>query len=118
MPKAANYNLARRISIRQLQVFDTVSRLRSFTRAAEELYLSQPTVSMQIKKLESDIGLPLIEQVAKKLSLTEAGKALQAAAHDILETLGRFEMEVEDQKGLRTGQLHLAVVSTANYFAP
>ena len=118
MPKTVISNLARRISIRQLQVFDTVSRLRSYTRAAEELYLSQPTVSMQIKKLESDIGLPLIEQVAKKLSLTEAGKALQAAAHDILETLGRFEMEVEDQKGLRTGQLHLAVVSTANYFAP
>ena len=118
MSKGAIPQLIRRISIRQLQVFDAVSRLGSFTRAAEELYLSQPTVSMQIKKLERDIGLPLVEQVSRKLSLTEPGKALLAAARDVLATLERFEMEVEDQKGLRTGRLHFAVVSTANYFAP
>ena len=118
MPKIVISQLARRISMRQLQVFGTVARLGSYTRAAAELHLSQPTVSMQIKKLENDIGLPLIEQVSKKLSLTEAGKALQVAANEILETLGRFEMEVEDQKGMRTGYLHFAVVSTANYFAP
>ena len=57
--------LARRISLRQLQVFDAVARLLSYTRAAEEMHLSQPTVSMQIKKLESDIGLPLTEQIRK-----------------------------------------------------
>lgn len=51
--------LARRISLRQLQVFEAVGRLLSFTKAAEELYLSQPTVSMQIKKLESALVCPL-----------------------------------------------------------
>jgi DNA-binding transcriptional LysR family regulator len=55
--------LARRISLRQLQVFEAVARLLSYTRAAEELFLSQPTVSMQIKKLENDIGLSLTEQI-------------------------------------------------------
>lgn len=118
MNKIAVSRLARRISIRQLQVFEAVSRLRSYTRAAKELHLTQPTVSMQIKKLESDIGLSLIEQVSKKISLTVTGMALQTAAYDILYTLGKFETEVEDQKGLRTGHLHFAVVSTANYFAP
>ena len=110
--------LARRISLRQLQVFEAVARLLSYTRAAEEMYLSQPTVSMQIKKLESDIGLPLTEQIGKKISLTEAGTAFYQASRDILGTLGRFEMLVDDQKGLRTGQLRIAVVTTANYFAP
>ena len=110
--------LARRISLRQLQVFDAVARLLSYTRAAEEMHLSQPTVSMQIKKLESDIGLPLTEQIGKKISLTEAGDALYQASRDILGTLGRFEMQIDDQKGLRTGHLHIAVVTTANYFAP
>ena len=110
--------LARRISLRQLQVFEAVARLLSYTRAAEELFLSQPTVSMQIKKLETDIGLPLTEQIGKKISLTEAGNALYQVSRDVLSTLGRFEMLIDDQKGLRTGQLRISVVTTANYFAP
>ena len=110
--------LARRISLRQLQVFEAVARLLSYTRAAEEMYLSQPTVSMQIKKLESDIGLPLTEQIGKKVSLTEAGNAFYLVSRDILGTLARFEMLIDDQKGLRTGHLRIAVVTTANYFAP
>jgi len=118
MDESLSGKLARRISLRQLQVFEAVARLLSFTRAAEELFLAQPTVSMQIKKLESDIGLALTEQIGKKISLTDAGKALQQASRDILDTLGRFEMEVDDQKGLKTGQLRIAVVTTAKYFAP
>ena len=118
MVKTKTGQLARRISLRQLQVFEAVARLLSYTRAAEEMYLSQPTVSMQIKKLESDIGLPLTEQVGKKISLTGAGTAFYQASRDILGTLGRFEMLIDDHKGLRTGQLRIAVVTTANYFAP
>jgi DNA-binding transcriptional LysR family regulator len=118
MDKIQAGQLARRISLRQLQVFEAVARLLSYTRAAEELFLSQPTVSMQIKKLETDIGLPLTEQVRKKISLTEAGIALYQASQDILGTLGRFEMQIDDQKGLRTGKLRVSVVTTANYFAP
>jgi len=118
MVKTLSTKLARRISLRQLQVFEAVARQLSFTRAAKELYLTQPTVSMQIKKLESDIGLPLTEQVGKQISLTQAGTALYQASRDILDTLGRFEMQVDDQKGLKTGQLRIAVVTTAKYFAP
>jgi DNA-binding transcriptional LysR family regulator len=118
MVKAQIGQLARRMSLRQLQVFEAVARLLSYTRAAEELYLSQPTVSMQIKKLEGDIGLPLTEQIGKKISLTEAGQALYQASREIIGTLNRFEMEIDDQKGLRTGQLRISVVTTANYFAP
>ena len=118
MIKAQVGQLARRISLRQLQVFEAVARLLSYTRAAEELFLSQPTVSMQIKKLETDIGLPLTEQIGKKISLTEAGTALYQSTKDILGTLERFEMQIDDQKGLRTGQLRIAAVTTANYFAP
>jgi DNA-binding transcriptional LysR family regulator len=118
MDKSLSGKLARRISLRQLQVFEAVARELSFTRAAEELFLTQPTVSMQIKKLENDIGLALTEQVGKKISLTDAGNALYQASRDILDTLGRFEMQVDDQKGLKTGELRIAVVTTAKYFAP
>jgi len=110
--------LVRRISIRQLQVFEAVARLLSYTRASEELYLSQPTVSLQIKKLESDIGLALTEQVGKKVSLTDAGQSLYQTSKEVLGALNRFEMEIDDQKGLQTGQLRISVVTTANYFAP
>lgn len=118
MVKSKAGQLARHMSLRQLQVFEAVARLMSYTRAAAELYLSQPTVSMQIKKLEADTGLPLTEQIGKKISLTEAGKALYQASRDIMGTLNRFEMEIDDQKGLRTGQLRISVVTTANYVAP
>jgi len=118
MVRVISSQFAQRISLRQLQVFEAVARLLSYTRAAEELYLSQPTVSMQIKKLESDIGLPLTEQTGKKISLTESGHALYQVSTDILGALSRFEMQISDQKGLRTGQLRIAVVTTANYFAP
>ncbi|MEA3241897.1 MAG: LysR substrate-binding domain-containing protein [Pseudomonadota bacterium] len=118
MIKAAPGKLIRRISLRQLQIFEAVARLLSYTRAARELFLSQPTVSMQVKKLESDIGVALTERIGKKVSLTEAGHALYQAARDILGTLGRFEMQIDNQKGLRTGQLRIAVVTTANYFMP
>lgn len=111
-------SLARHISMRQLQVFEASARLSSITRAAEELFLTQPTVSMQIKKLEGSVGLPLFEQVGKRISLTDAGEAVYRAAREILEMLGRLEMEVAELKGLKTGQLRLAVVTTAKYFAP
>ncbi len=111
-------SLARHISMRQLQVFEASARLSSITRAAEELFLTQPTVSMQIKKLEGNVGLPLFEQVGKRISLTDAGEALYRAAREILEMLGRLEVEGAELKGLKTGQLRLAVVTTAKYFAP
>jgi len=110
--------LVRHASLRQLQIFDAVARLGSFTRAAETLFLTQPTVSMQIKKLESSVGVALFEQVGRKVYLTEAGRVLHAGARDVLDALGRVEMELADLKGMKTGHLRLAVVTTAKYFAP
>lgn len=110
--------LARHISIRQLQVFEASARLSSITRAAEELFLTQPTVSMQIKKLEGSVGLPLFEQIGKHISLTANGEVLYRTAREIFEMFGRLEMEVAELKGLKTGQLRLAVVTTAKYFTP
>ena len=108
----------RHSTLRQLEVFETITRLGSFTRAAEELCVTQPTVSMQIKKLTDAIGLPLFEQIGKKMFLTEAGRELHQACHGIFEHLTQFEMIAADMKGLKAGKLRLAVVTTAEYFAP
>jgi len=108
----------RHTTFRQLEVFEAIARLGSFTRAAEELFLTQPTASMQIKKLKNTIGLPLFEQVGKRIYLTDAGKALQSTCREIFDTLNNFEMLVSDMKGLKQGKLRLAVVTTAKYFAP
>ena len=91
MDKITVSKLARRVSLRQLQVFESVGRLCSFTGAARELHLTQPTVSMQIKKLEDDIGVPLTEQTGKKISLTEAGEELLLSSREILSALLRYE---------------------------
>lgn len=108
----------RHSTLRQLEVFESIARLKSFTRAAEELFLTQPTVSMQAKKLTDEIGLPLFEQVGKKIYLTDAGKELYQTCLGIFEHFSRFEMIASDMKGLKSGKLRLAVVTTAKYFTP
>ena len=108
----------RHSTLRQLEVFEAIARLGSFTRAAEELFLTQPTVSMQIKKLADAVGMPLFEQVGKKVYLTDAGRALHVFTRELLDHFARFEMTLADMKGLKQGTLRLAVVTTAKYFAP
>jgi DNA-binding transcriptional LysR family regulator len=106
------------ISLRQLKLFESVARLLSFTRAAAELHLTQPAVSIQIKQLEESVGLPLFENIGKRIYLTDAGKDLYAVCETILGTLDRFEMEAADRRGLKAGKLKLAVTTTAKYFVP
>ena len=108
----------RNSTLRQLELFEAIARLGSFTRAAEELFLTQPTVSMQIKKLSDTVGMPLFEQVGKKIYLTDIGHELHRTCLGISEHLANFEMIAADMKGLKTGKLRLAVVTTAKYFAP
>jgi DNA-binding transcriptional LysR family regulator len=108
----------RHSTFRQLELFDAIARLGSFTRAAEELFLTQPTVSMQIKKLSDTVGMPLFEQVGKKIYLTDIGHELHRTCRGISEHLSNFEMIAADMKGLKKGNLRLAVVTTAKYFAP
>ncbi len=102
----------------QLRVFEAVARYGSFTRAAEELCLAQPTVSVQIRKLSETVGLPLFEQVSKRIYLTDAGKRVLAGCNGVFHALSRLEETLDDMRGLASGHLRLAVTSTAKYFAP
>jgi LysR family transcriptional regulator, low CO2-responsive transcriptional regulator len=108
----------RQSTLHQLKVFETVARLGSITRAAEELSLTQPTVSMQVKQLAKNIGTPLFEQVGKKLYLTPAGQELSGTCQHIFEQLAQFEMKVADLQGMKRGRLKLATITTTKYFIP
>jgi len=105
-------------TLQQLKLFEAVSRRGSYTRAAEELFLTQPAVSIQIKRLEEQVGLPLFESVGKKIFPTTAGKAMYEASIDILNRVAELKDTVEDLKGVVKGPLQLAVVSTSKYFMP
>ncbi len=105
-------------TFRQLEIFESIARLGSFTRASEELFLTQPTVSMQIKKLTETVGVPLIEQDGKKIRLTADGQELAQAAREIFGILDRFDMSVAERQGLKQGRLSLVAITTASYFAP
>ena len=107
-----------RITFRQLQVFNEVCDLRSYSRAAEEMSLTQPAVSLQIRQLEELIGQPLFDYVGKKLYMTEAAEALQLASRDIFGRLENLDMQLSDMLGSLQGQLKLAVESSAKYFVP
>lgn len=106
------------LTLRQIKVFDTVARLSSYSRAAEQLHLTQPAVSMQVKQLEETIGLPLFDQIGKKIYLSEAGQEFQRYSRNILQQLMEAESVIEDLKGLRHGKLTISVASTASYFMP
>ena len=106
------------ITIRQLKVFETVARHMGFTRAAEELHLTQPAVSMQVKQLEEQVGLPLFEKVGKKIFLTDAGREMYHYSRTIAQQLEEAEEAIETLKGVVKGELRVAVVTTAKYFMP
>lgn len=105
-------------TLHQLRVFETVARHGSFTKAAEELFITQPTVSSQVKHLTKAVGLPLFEQIGKQVHLTDAGKELLDTCRDIFDRLDNFEMKIADFKGAKQGKLRLAMVTTAKYFMP
>ncbi|HBZ31131.1 MAG TPA: LysR family transcriptional regulator [Nitrosomonas nitrosa] len=106
------------ITLRQLKVFESVARHLSFSRAAEELFLTQPAVSLQIKQLEEAVALPLFEQMGKRIYLTEAGQELYHYSRSIAQLLADMELALDELKGLDRGKLNISVVSTANYFTP
>ena len=107
-----------RMTLRQLRIFNEVCDLRSYSRAAEEMSLTQPAISLQIRQLEELIGQPLFEYVGKKLYLTEAAEALQSASRDVFGRLENLDMQLSDMQGSLQGQLKLAIESSAKYFVP
>lgn len=106
------------VTLRQLKIFEAVARHLSFSRAAEELHLTQPAVSMQVQALEDLAGLPLTEQSGKKVRLTAAGEELARQARRIAEQLREAGEALSALKGVEAGRLKIGVVSTAKYFAP
>jgi len=110
--------LLRHLTLRQLQIFEAIVRLGSYTKAAEELFLTQPTVSMQVKKMSDTIGLPLFEQVNRQNRPTEVGAEIYRSCKNIFDTLTNLESSIAEYKGLKRGRLSLGVITTAKYFAP
>ncbi len=106
-----------KITLRQLQVFASVARNLSYTAAARELHLSQPGVSMQVRQLEEAVGLPLFEQLGKKIYLTEAGRHMLEYSRSLEDLLDEAEGVFDSLKGVESGHLSVSVATTASYFA-
>lgn len=105
-------------TLHQLKIFDAVARHMSFARAAEELHLTPPALSIQVKQLAEAIGQPLFEQIGKKISLTSAGHASWATCRDVINRLEQLAHELAALQGLEKGSLKLATLATAKYFIP
>jgi DNA-binding transcriptional LysR family regulator len=107
-----------RVTPQQLRAFESTARLRSVTKAAQELHVSQPTVSVQLREMASAIGEPLFETVGRQLRLTQAGEAMHDTALEITGCWQRFETRMAEVHGLLRGRLRIAAVTTAEYFVP
>lgn len=107
-----------RITLRQLQTFETLARKKSFSLTAQEMCVTQPTVSKQIKALQEEIGLALVEQIGKKVFLTEAGELLYSTCKNWLKNWDEFEQTLANMKGMTAGRLRIATVTTTKYFLP
>lgn len=105
-------------TLHQLKIFDAVARNLSFARAAEELHLTPPALSIQVKQLADVIGQPLFEQIGKKISLTPAGSATWSTCRDVLDRLEQLGHELAALQGLEKGSLKIATLATAKYFIP
>ncbi|HET9651829.1 MAG TPA: LysR substrate-binding domain-containing protein [Usitatibacter sp.] len=101
----------------QLRLFEASARLGSFTRAAEELHMAQPTASLQIKKLTETVGLPLFEQVGKRIYLTDAGELLYRGCQDVFRAFVALEDALAARRSMSSGSLRVAASSSCKYFA-
>jgi DNA-binding transcriptional LysR family regulator len=109
--------MLRQVTLHQMRLFAALARHMNMTRAAEEAHVTPSAFSIQIKHLSEGLGLPLHEQVGKRLFLTEAGRAVEAAARDMIERLDQLSMELSEMKGLKRGRVRVAMITTAKYFA-
>jgi DNA-binding transcriptional LysR family regulator len=105
-------------TLRQLKVFEAVARHLSFSRAAEELHLTQPAVSIQVAKLEEHAGIALFEQLGKKIHLTPAGHEMLHSSRVIIAQFMEVEQAMTQFKGVTGGKLNVAVISAGDYFLP
>jgi DNA-binding transcriptional LysR family regulator len=108
----------RHATLHQLKIFTALARQLNMTRAAEELHMTPPALSIQIKQLSEHVGIPLHEQIGKRLFLTGAGRLVDAASRDVFERLDRLVMDLAKAQGLERGSLKLSIITTAKYFVP
>ena len=108
----------RQLTIRLLQVYLTVIRVGSISSAARALHLTQPTVSLQLKKLAEIVGAPLLEFRQNQLQLTAVGEELRRSSQDILSRLNDFELFLNDNQRGQNGTISLGIVTTAKYILP
>jgi DNA-binding transcriptional LysR family regulator len=108
----------RHVTLRQLRVFAAAARHMNFSRAAEELHLSQPAVSTQIKEFAAGVGLPLFERIGRSTYLTPAGEEMLQCARAITQRLKEAEDALAQLKGVTGGRLNVAVISAGDYFFP
>ena len=108
----------RGLTLHQLTIFTVLARNENMTRAAAELHMTTPALSIQIKQMAKAIGVPLHEQVGRRLYLTEEGRRVEAAARDILQRLDDLGSELAELQGLERGSLKLSIITTAKYFVP
>jgi len=100
----------------QLRYFVAVARAGSFTRAATSCFVSQPSLSQQIKKLEEELGEPLVHRMRHQATLTEAGKLFLQRASRVLREIEEAQRELAEHTGLRTGAVRIGVIPTAAPF--
>jgi DNA-binding transcriptional LysR family regulator len=108
----------RHATLNQFRIFDAVVRHMSFARAAEELHLTSPALSIQVRQLAEVVGQPLYEQVGKKLHLTPAGRMVADASRDLISRLQLLKHDLDALQGLEKGSLKLAILASAKYFVP
>ena len=118
MPQLDIHRYFRHGTLPQLHLFEATARLGSFTRAAHELHMAQPTASVQIKKLTETVGVPLFEQVGKRLYLTDAGRRLYESCQAVFRAFESLEASLLDLRTLEQGRLRLAVSTTGMAFVP
>lgn len=105
------------VTLRQIRIFDSVSRYQSHTRAAEKLHMTQPAVSMQMKQLEKNLGIELFERHGKTLALSAVGQELREYSSQVIHSFDNFLEFAEKVKGHETGHLTVTVATTANHFS-
>jgi DNA-binding transcriptional LysR family regulator len=104
--------------MRQLQLIQALAKYKNLTIVAENLHISQPSVSIQLKNLSELIGLPVYQMQGRTLILTDAGKAVLRSANTIFQTLDNLKTDIDNLQGVNTGTLLISVVTTAQYFLP
>ncbi|MCB0637685.1 MAG: LysR family transcriptional regulator [Lewinella sp.] len=105
-------------TLHQLRIFVKVCENQSITKASEELFLTQPAISIQLKKLQDEFDIPLTEVIGRQLYITEFGERIRDLAQQILDTVDRIEVATDQYKGILTGDITIASASTGKYVIP